>query len=113
MTKHSNSKQSKLQPTLLKYLLSNIDKGILPTEEELTEIQNDLGTSWLADINLALLSHINNNKVSKTAPKQSQTPLIEMVSQPQQQNVSKPLPKAGVGYTPIDAGRVKLIGGAK
>ncbi len=113
MTKQTNSKQSKLQPTLLKYLLSNIDKGILPTEEELTEIQNDLGTSWLADINLSLLSYINSGIAKPAASKQPQTAKIEMVSQPQPQKMSKPLPKTGVGYTPTDAGRVKLIGGAK
>ena len=110
-------------PVLLKYLLNNIDKGVLPSKEELDDIQTEIGEKHLAAINGALLDYIEDNVVGKKIVQQRASseltvefvdPATQAPQQPQQpQQPKKQMADPNRAMNPGDLGRKRVIGNAR
>lgn len=126
--KRNNQKRKPVQtkmdtrPTLLKYLIKNINNGVLPDESDFDEIQRDLGKEWFADINKALLAYIKKGNLPQKQPevqRPKQEAKIEMVSnqaqtkQRQSAPVVKPVAPEEQVLTPGNIGRFNILGNTK
>ncbi len=104
----------KNKPTLLRYLIHNIEKGNLPAQDMLADIQSDLGTEWSGDINIALLKLIGEPRglVSAQVVPQHTSPVeqpLQAVSAAPPKRAVKPKISKTQALSPGDLGRGSII----